>query len=156
MNLRFDFYTSSEISEILGERLNTQRLALNLTQAALAGKAGTGISTVARIESSQSGILDSVIRLIMDFDRVNHFSELFDVVPANIEEVIAKQNIRLYASNKSWHKVSLSMYQPISIANIYYQEFGDKRLIGKLTMNGRHPAFSYDAAWLSEIRSFVI
>lgn len=101
MNLRFDFYTSSEISEILGERLNTQRLALNLTQAALAGKAGTGISTVARIESSQGGILDSVIRLIMDFDRVNHFSELFDVVPANIEEVIAKQNIRLCASNKS-------------------------------------------------------
>ena len=55
----------------------------------------------ARIESSQGGILDTVIQLIIGFDRINHFSELFDVVPANIEEVIAKQNIRLCASNKS-------------------------------------------------------
>lgn len=31
------------------------------------------------------------------------------------------------------------MYQPISIANIYYQEFGDKRLIGKLTMDDTLP-----------------
>lgn len=28
------------------------------------------------------------------------------------------------------------MHQPISIVNIYYQGFGDKRLIGKLTMDG--------------------
>ena len=51
MNIRFNFYTPSEISETLGERLKTQRLALDSTQAALVDKAGTGISTVARIES---------------------------------------------------------------------------------------------------------
>ena len=101
MNVRFYFYTPSEISQILGERLKMQRLALNLTQVALADKAGTGINTVARIESSQGGILDNAIRLTMAFGRVNHFSEFFDVVPTNIEEVIAKQNPRLRASNKS-------------------------------------------------------
>ncbi|WP_068327733.1 type II toxin-antitoxin system HipA family toxin [Psychrobacter sp. P2G3] len=42
------------------------------------------------------------------------------------------------------------MYQPISIVNIYYQGFGAKRLIGKLTMDGRRPAFGYDAAWLAD------
>jgi transcriptional regulator with XRE-family HTH domain len=100
MNVRFDFYTPSEISQILGKRLKTQRLALNLTQAALAEKASIGVSTVARIESGQGGTLDNVIRLAMTLGMVNHFAELFDVVPTNIEEVIAKQNPRLRASNK--------------------------------------------------------
>ncbi len=101
MNVRFDFYTPSEIAEILGERLKTQRLALNLTQAALAEKAGVGVSTVARIESGQGGTLDNVIRLAMGLGMVHHFAELFDIVPTNIEEVIAKKNSRLRASNKS-------------------------------------------------------
>ncbi|AMN50912.1 hypothetical protein AK823_07010 [Psychrobacter sp. P2G3] len=38
----------------------------------------------------------------------------------------------------------------MSIVNIYYQGFGAKRLIGKLTMDGRRPAFGYDAAWLAD------
>lgn len=54
INMRFDFYTPSEIENILGERLKTQRLALNLTQTALAEKAGIGVSTVAPIESSKA------------------------------------------------------------------------------------------------------
>jgi len=101
MNVRFDFYTPSEISEILGERLKTQRLLLNLTQATLAERSGIGISTVARIESGQGGTLDNTIRLAMALGMVNHFAELFDMGPTNIEEVIAKQNPRLRASNKS-------------------------------------------------------
>ncbi|MGR3897944.1 helix-turn-helix transcriptional regulator [Psychrobacter sp. 1176_08] len=101
MNVRFDFYTPSEISEILGERLKTQRLALNLTQAALAEKACIGVSTVARIESGQGGTLDNIIRLAMGLGMVHHFAELFDMAPTNIEDVIAKKNSRLRASNKS-------------------------------------------------------
>lgn len=42
------------------------------------------------------------------------------------------------------------MYQPISLVNVCYQGFGAKRLIGKLTMDGRRPAFGYDAAWLAD------
>lgn len=61
MKIRFDFYTPTEIGDILGERLRTQQLSLNLTQAALAEKAGIGVSTVARIESGQGGTLDNVI-----------------------------------------------------------------------------------------------
>lgn len=101
MNMRFDFYTPSEISDILGKRLKARRLSLNLTQSALAEKAGIGISTVARIESSQGGTLDNVIRLAIALGMINHFSELFDVAPADIKDIIAKQNPRLRASNKS-------------------------------------------------------
>ncbi len=46
--------------------------------------------------------------------------------------------------------VSKSMYQPISIVNIYYQGFGAKRLIGQLTMDGRRPVFGYDAVWIAD------
>ena len=99
--MRFDFYTPSEISDILGNRLKARRLSLNLTQSALAEKAGIGISTVARIESSQGGTLDDVIRLAIALGMINHFSELFDVAPADIKDIIAKQNPRLRASNKS-------------------------------------------------------
>lgn len=98
--MRFDFYTPSEISDILGKRLKARRLSLNLTQSALAEKAGIGISTVARIESSQGGTLDNVIRLAIALGMINHFSELFDVAPADIKDIIAKQNPRLRASNK--------------------------------------------------------
>lgn len=38
----------------------------------------------------------------------------------------------------------------LGFVNIYYQGFGAKRLIGKLTMDGRHPAFGYYAAWLAD------
>lgn len=38
MNVIFDFFTPNEISETLGERLKTQRLALNLIQAAIGEK----------------------------------------------------------------------------------------------------------------------
>ena len=38
MNVRCDFYTQSEIAEILDERLETQRLSLNLIQATAISK----------------------------------------------------------------------------------------------------------------------
>ena len=45
---------------------------------------------------------------------------------------------------------SNSMYQPISVIDVYYRGFGDKRLIGKLMMDGRRPAFGYDAVCLAD------
>ena len=101
MTIRFDFYTPSEIADILGERLKTQRLALNFTQATLAEKAGIGVSTVARIEAGQGGTLDNIIRVAIALGMINHFAQLFDITPTSIEDIITKQNPRLRASNKS-------------------------------------------------------
>lgn len=41
------------------------------------------------------------------------------------------------------------IYQPISVVNVYYKGFGVKCLIGQLTIDGRHPVFGYDAAWIA-------
>ena len=98
--MRFDFYTPSEISNILGERLKQRRLSLNLTQKSLAEKSGVGVSTVARIESGQGGTLDNLIHIAIALGMVNEFAQLFVIPPAGIEDIIAKQSLRQRASGK--------------------------------------------------------
>lgn len=96
--MRFDFYTPSEIAATLGERLKKRRLTLNFTQADLAGKAGIGLSTVARIESGEGGTLDNVIRLAIALGLINEFATLFEAQPDNIHDMIKQQHLRRRAS----------------------------------------------------------
>ena len=98
--MRFDFYTPSEISNILGDRLKQRRLSLNLTQKSLAEKSGVSVSTVARIESGQGGTLDNLIHIAIALGMVNEFAQLFVIPPAGIEDIIAKQSLRQRASGK--------------------------------------------------------
>ena len=98
--MRFDFYTPSEITDILGKRLKQQRLYQNLTQAELSQKAGIGLSTISRIESGEGGTLDNVIRYAMSVGLVNEFADLFANNPKTIEEVIAQKTSRKRASSK--------------------------------------------------------
>ena len=98
--MRFDFYTPSEISNILGDRLKQRRLSLNLTQKSLAEKSGVGVSTVARIESGQGGTLDNLIHIAIALGMINEFAQLFVIPPAGIEDIIAKQSLRQRASGK--------------------------------------------------------
>ena len=99
--MRFDFYTPSEITDILGKRLKQQRLYQNLTQAELSQKAGIGLSTISRIESGEGGTLDNVIRYAMSVGLVNEFADLFANNPKTIDEVIAQKTLRKRASSKS-------------------------------------------------------
>ena len=98
--MRFDFYTPSEITDILGKRLKQQRLYQNLTQAELSQKAGIGLSTISRIESGEGGTLDNVIRYAMSVGLVNEFANLFANNPKTIDEVIAQKTSRKRASSK--------------------------------------------------------
>nr|WP_313426762.1 helix-turn-helix transcriptional regulator [Moraxella sp.] len=98
--MRFDFYTPSEITDILGKRLKQQRLYQNLTQAELSQKAGIGLSTISRIESGEGGTLDNVIRYAMSVGLVNEFADLFANNPKTIDEVIAQKTSRKRASSK--------------------------------------------------------
>jgi transcriptional regulator with XRE-family HTH domain len=100
-DMRFDFYTPSEVTQILGERLKKRRLILNLTQSTLAERAGVGISTVVRIESGQGGTLDNMVRMAIGLGLINEFAELFDIAPANIKEVMEQKNLRQRASTKT-------------------------------------------------------
>ena len=99
--MRFDFYTPSEITNILGKRLKQQRLYQNLTQAELSQKAGIGLSTISRIESGEGGTLDNVIRYAMSVGLVNEFANLFANNPKTIDEVMAQKTSRKRASSKS-------------------------------------------------------
>ena len=98
--MRFDFYTPSEITDILGKRLKQQRLYQNLTQAELSQKAGIGLSTISRIESGEGGTLDNVIRYAMSVGLVNEFANLFANNPKTIDEVMAQKTSRKRASSK--------------------------------------------------------
>lgn len=98
--MRFDFYGSGEITAILGQRLKQHRLKHNFTQLQLAERAGTGMSTVARIEAGQGGTLDNVIRVATALGLINDFAKLFDTTPKNIDEALAQQTPRQRASGK--------------------------------------------------------
>ncbi len=98
--MRFDFYTPSEISAVLGKRLKEHRLQQNLTQAQLAEQVRVGLSTIARIESGQGGTLENVIHIAIGLGLINEFAELFQQQPKNIDEVLAQQRLRQRASGK--------------------------------------------------------
>lgn len=98
--MRFDFYTSNEISDILGQRLKQHRLSQNLTQAQLAERAGVGLSTVRRVELGKGGSLDNIIRITIALGRVNEFAELFATTPKTVDEVLSKYQLRQRASGK--------------------------------------------------------
>lgn len=98
--MRFDFYTPSEVTQILGERLKKQRLIQNLTQTELASRAGSGVSTIARIQSGQGGTIDNLIKITIALGLINEFAELFNPPPKNIQAVIAQQDLRQRASSK--------------------------------------------------------
>ncbi len=98
--MRFDFYTPSEITAILGERLKKQRLLINITQSQLANKAGVGKSTIARVETGQGGTLENFIRIATALGLINELAELFEPKANNIDELIKQQNLPQRASRK--------------------------------------------------------
>ncbi len=67
MKINASTYTETTLTEI-GERLLKQRLGANLTQAALAKKAGVSKRTIERIESGSSIQLSTLIQVLHVFN----------------------------------------------------------------------------------------
>jgi len=72
----FDQKTDKAILSVLGARLTSARLALNLTQAELAHRAGVSKRTVERLESGQSTQLTNFIRILRTLDLIEGFALL--------------------------------------------------------------------------------
>ena len=60
--------TSRQIEIEIGDRLARLRLSRNVTQAALAEKAGIGVRTLRRLEAGDPSTLDTFLRVTMALD----------------------------------------------------------------------------------------
>jgi transcriptional regulator with XRE-family HTH domain len=67
----------------LGERIEKYRLLKNITQDALAEDAGIGVRTLRRVESGESGTIDTLLRILNALK-----------LPVGLEDLIPDHNVR--------------------------------------------------------------
>lgn len=91
--------TDKEIAAMLAERLTKERKVKNLTQKALAEKAGLSLPTVRLFERTGKISLERLIALLRALGRLNTLQELFDfnaeyrlLGHAEYQEILKKQN----------------------------------------------------------------
>lgn len=66
-----------EIVKLLCERLRKERIALQMTQADVAARAGVGVNTVSSLESGRNIGFESLVRVAMVLGRGKELEELF-------------------------------------------------------------------------------
>lgn len=84
-----DLYFSkpSEVVNRLCKRLRTERLALSMTQADLAGRAGIGTNTVSNLEAGRNVGFENVVRVAMALGRTKELEGLFLPMLESIEDI---------------------------------------------------------------------
>ncbi|WP_341964405.1 helix-turn-helix transcriptional regulator [Pseudomonas sp. RC10] len=75
--LDFNFSKPDEIVKRLCERLRTERLAQQMTQSDLAGRAGVGVTTVSNLEAGRNVGLETVVRVAVVLGRSKELEALF-------------------------------------------------------------------------------
>lgn len=75
--LDLSFNTPTEILKRLCERLRTERLAQQMTQADVAARAGIGTNTVSNLEAGRNVGFENVIRVAMVLGRSKELEGLF-------------------------------------------------------------------------------
>ncbi|MCK9513919.1 MAG: helix-turn-helix domain-containing protein [Pigmentiphaga sp.] len=75
--LDLSFSKPSEVVKRLCERLRTERLAQQMTQAEVAARAGIGANTVSNLEAGRNVGFENVVRVAMVLGRVKEFEGLF-------------------------------------------------------------------------------
>lgn len=77
MMLDLSFSKPDEIVKRLCERLRSERLILQMTQAEVAARAGIGANTVSNLEAGRNVGFESVVRVAMVLGRVKELEGLF-------------------------------------------------------------------------------
>lgn len=77
----------SAVVKRLCDRLRTERLALNMTQADLAGRAGVAANTVSNLEAGRNVGFEAVIRVAIALGRIKELEGLFLPKLDSIEDI---------------------------------------------------------------------
>ncbi|CAH0128125.1 helix-turn-helix domain-containing protein [Pseudomonas mediterranea] len=98
--LDLGFSKPDEIVKRLCERLRMERLAQQMTQAEVAGRAGIGTNTVSNLEAGRNVGFENVVRVAMVLGRSKELEGLFLPVLDSIED------IRLYEHISKRHRAT--------------------------------------------------
>ena len=90
--LDLSFSKPSEVVKRLCARLRTERLALDMTQADLAGRAGIGTNTVSNLEAGRNVGFENVVRVAMALGRAKELEGLFLPKLESIEDIRRYEN----------------------------------------------------------------
>lgn len=90
--LDLSFSKPSEIVKRLCERLRTERLALQMTQAEVAGRAGIGTNTVSNLEAGRNVGFENVVRVAMVLGRTKELEGLFLPKLDSLEDIRRYEN----------------------------------------------------------------
>ncbi len=100
--------TDETILAEVGQRISTRRVDLNMTQAAVAKKAGMSKRTVERIEGGASGQTLSVIRIFRVLDLMESLDRMIPEQDSRPMDLLKqKRKIRIRASNKTQKSESI-------------------------------------------------
>ncbi|WCM18179.1 helix-turn-helix domain-containing protein [Paraburkholderia bryophila] len=90
--LDLSFSKPGEVVKRLCERLRTERLAQEMTQADLAGRAGIGTNTVSNLEAGRNVGFENVVRVAMALGRTRELEDLFLPRLDSIEDIRRYEN----------------------------------------------------------------
>lgn len=81
-----------EVVQLLCERLRTERLAQQMTQAEVAARAGVAPNTVSNLEAGRSVTLENLIRIAMVLGRIKELEGLFLPKVSTIDDITRYEN----------------------------------------------------------------
>lgn len=90
--LELNLSTPAEIVIRLCNRLRTERLALEMTQADVAARAGIGINTVSNLESGRNVGFENLVRVAMVLGRGKELEDLFQPKLETLDDILRYEN----------------------------------------------------------------
>lgn len=83
-----EFKRPDELVALLCERLRTERLTLQMTQAELAGRAGIGVNTLSNLEAGRNVSFESLVRVAMVLGRLGELEALFMPKLESLDDIL--------------------------------------------------------------------
>lgn len=82
----------SEVVKRICERLRTDRLALEMTQADVAARAGIGTNTVSNLEAGRNVGFENLVRVAMVLERSKELENLFLPKLETLDDILRYEN----------------------------------------------------------------